>query len=548
MFLSGLLETSLSVGVVILMMLILSVISKGKYRGRCQRAVWLLLSLRLMVPISSPAFPQALRMEIKMEGHTDRKRENTENPEFQAASPEASGNKKTDDGTGEHAKNLAVAGQKKPDMGTGLLCIWLGGMAVFIICQAVCYAALRRKITKDCRSGGGRFLEMERQVAQELGLKRIPDLRIWPESRKAPFLTGIAHPCLVIPEITEDEADLYYIFKHELVHYARKDLWVKLLLTAAHALHWFNPAVWLMRSLADTDVEIACDGEVTKQMSMDERKEYIEVILACVQKSRVQGPSLSTGYLSGIRQLKIRFANILDGSAGSRSLPVTAGAVCLCVLCGAMVRITEAGKVIFPIDYGIEVRTDLDGDGDEDRVRVYDIKNGDTAFTQVVARADGMDAAVRNYPGRYTSHLVCGDLSGDGTADIMLVSVDGPAEVVILRFTEGRLEEYPSRFIPDPAIPYRQPDHFERECWRDGECLICGATILEKDGRTMLRFIMNTDEAERKQCIDASWHGDGWLIEDMRIIESYYRDGYCYTLLENSYDYREPGQTDGSRF
>lgn len=60
-----------------------------------------------------------------------------------------------------------------------------------------------------------------------------------------------------------------------------------------------------------------------------------------------------------------------------------------------MIRITEIEKEKFPIDYGIEVRTDLDGDGDADRARVYDIKNSDAAFTQVVARIDGTDAAVK---------------------------------------------------------------------------------------------------------------------------------------------------------
>lgn len=37
------------------------------------------------------------------------------------------------------------------------------------------------------------------------------------------------------------------------------------------------------------------------------------------------------------------------------------------------------------IDYGIEVRTDINGDGNIDRVRVYDTVSGDYAFTQVSA-------------------------------------------------------------------------------------------------------------------------------------------------------------------
>ena len=42
-----------------------------------------------------------------------------------------------------------------------------------------------------------------------------------------------------------------------------------------------------------------------------------------------------------------------------------------------------------PIDFGIESRTDLNGDGKEDRVRVIDRR--DAGFTTIIANVNGVD-------------------------------------------------------------------------------------------------------------------------------------------------------------
>lgn len=55
------------------------------------------------------------------------------------------------------------------------------------------------------------------------------------------------------------------------------------------------------------------------------------------------------------------------------------------------------------IDYGIEVRTDVDGDGNTDRVRVYDTVSGDYAFTQVSAILNDGSNFFIDYPDSWAS-------------------------------------------------------------------------------------------------------------------------------------------------
>ena len=294
MVLTGLLETSLSVGIVVLVLFMLSVVSGGKFLGSCQKAAWLFLAARLLFPVSILVFPHAVQMELRTVSYAGKQSGSIKN----AASRKKETGQEDKTGAAGHKKSAAGTRKRKFDIGRGLLCIWMAGTAVFLAYHAACYTALRRKVTKRCMAGSGELLEIHMRTAQEMGLKRVPELKICPGSAGAPFLTGFLHPCLALPERINAGEDFSCIVRHELVHYAKKDMWYKLLLTVANALHWFNPAVWLMRFLAETDVEIACDNEVIRGMAMEERKGYIEVILACIQGDGKRGPL----FLPGVHQ------------------------------------------------------------------------------------------------------------------------------------------------------------------------------------------------------------------------------------------------------
>lgn len=84
----------------------------------------------------------------------------------------------------------------------------------------------------------------------------------------APFLMGVWHPCLIIPKEKYTDRDLYYIIKHEFIHWKKNDILFKFLLLVANSLHWFNPLVWFMNKQANMDIEMACDEEVMKEASL----------------------------------------------------------------------------------------------------------------------------------------------------------------------------------------------------------------------------------------------------------------------------------------
>lgn len=62
----------------------------------------------------------------------------------------------------------------------------------------------------------------------------------------SPMLLGIIKPQIILPQREYTKEGMEYILSHEMTHYKRKDLWVKLLIITARTIHWFNPFVCLM--------------------------------------------------------------------------------------------------------------------------------------------------------------------------------------------------------------------------------------------------------------------------------------------------------------
>lgn len=94
-----------------------------------------------------------------------------------------------------------------------------------------------------------------------------------------PLMIGFFKPTIILPcqDYTEEETEI--ILKHEMTHWKRHDIWYKLLLIAANAVHWFNPVIYLMVRQANRDLEYSCDDIVIKDMDSEYRKNYALTIL-----------------------------------------------------------------------------------------------------------------------------------------------------------------------------------------------------------------------------------------------------------------------------
>lgn len=141
-----------------------------------------------------------------------------------------------------------------------------------------------------------------------------------------PFLTGIIRPTVVIPSNVSAEK-LPLIFRHELTHLKRRDLWYSLLFELVCQLHWFNPLVWLSARLRHSEMEFSCDEAVAARLDNAEKREYITAIMS-IMRSGAQLTKSSACLSEGGMNIKKRMEIIMTDKKRT-SILSAALAVCL---------------------------------------------------------------------------------------------------------------------------------------------------------------------------------------------------------------------------
>ncbi len=159
--------------------------------------------------------------------------------------------------------------------------IWLAGVIINLASAAVSYAVF---LIKKRRSA---LFETDSEAAararRTLKIRRVVRTRIL-NDKTAPMLTGIFKPIIYLPSTEISKDKLYMIYLHELTHYKRGDLLYKWFTLAVNSVHWFNPFAYIISANVNEACEISCDAAVTRDMSADDKKKYMNVILELVGK------------------------------------------------------------------------------------------------------------------------------------------------------------------------------------------------------------------------------------------------------------------------
>gem|GEM_PF-164789 len=136
----------------------------------------------------------------------------------------------------------------------------------------------------------------------------------------SPMLIGFRNPAILLPEKEISPDELEHIFRHELTHYRRKDLWMNVLVLVVSTIHWFNPFVYLMAKTIRADCEVACDEAVVSGDDADKRRHYGETIIGFIGAKNSMTPVLSTYFYGGKNSMKKRLFSIMDISQKRKGL------------------------------------------------------------------------------------------------------------------------------------------------------------------------------------------------------------------------------------
>lgn len=152
----------------------------------------------------------------------------------------------------------------------------------------------------------------EQELYRTLGGRRaeLPEL-LRTGGTQSPMLAGLLRPRIYLPTEEMPGPALGYALRHELVHWRRKDLWYKYALTAAAAIHWFNPAIWLLARAVERDCELSCDEAVAWPLSPEERAGYGRTLLWAAERQIGPPNGLSASLWSQKQVLKERLYAVM---------------------------------------------------------------------------------------------------------------------------------------------------------------------------------------------------------------------------------------------
>ena len=110
------------------------------------------------------------------------------------------------------------------------------------------------------------------------------------EERAVPCLFGLFRPAIYVTQAAADDPELLrHTVAHETTHFHQGDHVWALLRTVCLALHWWNPLVWWAAKLSRQDGELACDEATIRALGESERAAYGRTLIrmACGPGSHV---------------------------------------------------------------------------------------------------------------------------------------------------------------------------------------------------------------------------------------------------------------------
>lgn len=273
-----------SSSVLILVVIALRYVLRGKLSLRMQYALWLLVLVRLLVPVSFGASDLSVMNAVPERAPTVQ--QGTDRQDIIGERNDAPANAGT---VGVPAQSMSEAAPpnlvqnvttatvtaptvEKTDWARIAKTVWLAGAAAL----GLVFLAVNLRFGKKLRRSRERVEETDACLpVYESG------------ETDTPCLFGVAKPSIYVTPDTRTEAEtLRYALAHEQTHYRHGDnLWA-VLRGVCLALHWYNPLVWWAAELSRRDAELACDEATIRRIGESERAAYGRTLIRMTCEKR----------------------------------------------------------------------------------------------------------------------------------------------------------------------------------------------------------------------------------------------------------------------
>ena len=129
-----------------------------------------------------------------------------------------------------------------------------------------------------------------------------------------PCLVGLFRPVIyVTPDCMDSPQMLRHVLAHEITHFRQWDPLWSLVRCICLCIYWFHPLVWLAAAQSRRDCELSCDESALKKLGDQERIAYGKTLLAMIRSSSAPSELLktATSMNESKKQLKERMCFIV---------------------------------------------------------------------------------------------------------------------------------------------------------------------------------------------------------------------------------------------
>ena len=269
--------------ILILAVIALRYLLRGKISLRLQYALWLLVLARLLIPVSFGSTDISV-MSVVEKAPAVQAVESVRDVDtiWQAGNGSVQGHPIGGgvDNTVMLAEPSAPEAQfhrmsSALNLRKVLLPIWWCGAAVTLLVFLTANLRFAARLRKSRRPLTVEGAALSVYVADE---------------RAVPCLFGLFRPAIYVTQAAADDPELLrHTVAHETTHFRQGDHVWALLRTVCLALHWWNPLVWWAAKLSRQDGELACDEATIRALGESERTAYGRTLIrmACGPGSHV---------------------------------------------------------------------------------------------------------------------------------------------------------------------------------------------------------------------------------------------------------------------
>ena len=306
-------EILITATVLIIGVLLIRRIFRGRISSRLQYALWLIVALRLLIPVSAQIDlgPLLRLMDLVKQVEVSRGDvvERLEEPipivvdsqsalyrliglDVQKAELEDTVNNMSDDGP---SVAIFMAKTLRFSVLDVLQLLWIIGMLVVGLWIVVSNIRFSRSLKKTRQPFA--LPEEEKAYIENIFGRKTSDESDQRGKSSLPQMylaEEISSPCLygwpgretiyLTPDVAKDSDRLRHVLVHELVHKKHGDSFWALLRSALVTVYWFHPLVWVAAACSKRDCELACDETALLLLGEKERIPYGETLLSIITK------------------------------------------------------------------------------------------------------------------------------------------------------------------------------------------------------------------------------------------------------------------------